>query len=86
MSPDSGRYDLIIIGLGPAGVAAAVYAGRDKLKTLALAEQVGGQSAVSGTIQNWIGTPTMSGAQMAAGLAEHLETVKEDVTVIRGSW
>jgi len=84
MSPDSRRYDLIIIGLGPAGVAAAVYAGRDKLRTLVLGEQMGGQSAVSTTIQNWIGIPSISGVQMAAGLAEHLETVKEDVTVCSG--
>jgi NADH-dependent peroxiredoxin subunit F len=85
MSPDSGRFDLIIIGLGPAGVAAAVYAGREKLKTLVLGEQIGGQSAVSTTIQNWIGTPSFSGAQMAAGLAEHLKTVKEDVSVHSGA-
>jgi len=84
MSPDGRRFDLIIIGLGPAGVAAAVYAGRDKLRTLVLGEQMGGQSAVSTTIQNWIGIPSISGVQMAAGLAEHLETVKEDVTVCSG--
>jgi NADH-dependent peroxiredoxin subunit F len=81
MSPDTKPYDMIIIGLGPAGVAAAVYAGREKLKTLVLGKQLGGQSAVSTNIQNWIGTPSMSGAQMAAGLAEHLATVQEDVTV-----
>jgi NADH-dependent peroxiredoxin subunit F len=87
MSPESlnGKYDLIVIGLGPAGVAAAIYAGRDKLKTLVIGEEIGGQSVVSTKIQNWIGTPEISGATMAAGLSEHLETVKEDVTVLSGA-
>jgi NADH-dependent peroxiredoxin subunit F len=78
-------YDLIIIGLGPAGVAAAVYAGRNKLKTLVIGEEIGGQSAVSTNIMNWIGTPSLPGVQMAAGLSKHLETVKDDVTVSEGS-
>jgi alkyl hydroperoxide reductase subunit F len=78
-------YDLIIIGLGPAGVAAAVYAGRNKLKTLVVGEEIGGQSVVSTNIQNWIGIPSLSGEKMAAGLADHLETVKEDVEVSLGS-
>jgi alkyl hydroperoxide reductase subunit F len=85
MNPEKRIYNLIIIGLGPAGVAAAVYAGREKLKTLVLGEQIGGQSAVSTKIQNWIGTPSMSGEQMAAGLGAHLEAVKEDVTVHAGT-
>jgi alkyl hydroperoxide reductase subunit F len=78
-------YDLIIIGLGPAGVAAAVYAGRNKLKTLVIGEDIGGQSVVSTNIENWIGIPSISGAQMAAGLSDHLKTVKEDVDVCLGS-
>ncbi len=78
-------YDLIIIGLGPGGVAAAVYAGRNKLKTLVIGEDLGGQSVVSTNIQNWIGIPSISGSRMAAGLSAHLETVKEDVKVVIGS-
>jgi len=78
-------YDLIIIGLGPAGVAAAIYAGRNKLKTLAIGEEIGGQSVVSTNIQNWIGIPSFSGAEMAAGLSDHLDTVKDDVKVVMGS-
>ena len=78
-------HDLIIIGLGPAGVAAAIYAGRNKINTLVIGEEIGGQSVVSVNIQNWIGIPSFSGAQMAANLSEHLETVKEDVKVLKGS-
>ncbi len=66
-------YDLIIIGAGPAGTAAGVYAARKKLKTLLITEEFGGQSIVSETIYNWIGTPEISGEQLAKNLKEHLE-------------
>ena len=72
-------YDLIIIGGGPAGAAAAVYASRKKLKTLLLTDIFGGQSAVSDEIQNWIGEKNISGAALAKKLKDHVaaqETVK----------
>ena len=65
-------YDLIIIGAGPAGVAAGVYASRKQLKTLFVTEEWGGQSIVSPDIQNWIGTPSISGEQLAENLQDHL--------------
>ena len=58
-------YDVIIIGGGPAGAAAAIYSARKKLKTLLITESFGGQSMVSDDIQNWIGTPHISGADLA---------------------
>jgi thioredoxin-disulfide reductase len=64
-------YDLIIIGGGPAGVAAAIYAGRKKLKTLLVAETMGGQSVVSDEIQNWVGHKTISGPELAISLEQH---------------
>jgi len=67
-------YDLIIIGAGPAGVAAGVYASRKQLKTLFITKEWGGQSVVSPDIQNWIGTPSISGQQLAKSLEEHLRT------------
>ena len=57
--------DLIIIGGGPAGVAAAIYAARKNLKTILISEEIGGQSVVSEGIENWIGTPKISGADLA---------------------
>ena len=66
-------YDLIIIGAGPAGTAAGVYAARKKLKTLLIAEEFGGQSVVSETIYNWIGTPEIAGSQLAKDFEEHLQ-------------
>jgi len=75
-------YDLIIIGGGPAGTAAAVYAARKQLKTLLIVKEWGGQSTVSEDIQNWIGTPHISGADLAKSLKEHVEEYKGDILTI----
>jgi alkyl hydroperoxide reductase subunit F len=66
-------YDLAIIGGGPAGVAAAVYAARKRLKTVLITDDWGGQSTVSPEIQNWIGEMAISGADLAKKLRGHVE-------------
>lgn len=65
-------YDLIIIGGGPAGASAAVYAARKRLNTLMLTYEWGGQSIVSETIYNWIGTISISGNDLALNLKNHV--------------
>lgn len=75
-------YDLIIIGGGPAGCSAAVYAARKQLKTLLVVKEWGGQSVVSDDIQNWIGTPHISGTDLAKSLERHVEEYKGDVLEI----
>ncbi len=65
-------YDLIIIGGGPAGAAASVYAARKRLRTLFVTFEWGGQSAVSEEIRNWIGTESISGAELAEKLKRHV--------------
>ena len=65
-------YDIIIVGGGPAGVSAGVYAARKRLKALFLTYDFGGQSIVSANIENWIGTPSISGEDLARNLKEHL--------------
>ncbi len=66
-------YDLVIIGGGPAGVSAAVYAARKKMKAIIVAEEIGGQSQVSETIYNWIGTPAISGMDLVKSFRSHLD-------------
>lgn len=66
-------HDLVIIGGGPAGTAAAVYAARKRLKTMMIVEEWGGQSVVSTDIQNWIGTPVISGTDLAKSFKTHVE-------------
>ncbi len=79
-------YDLVIIGGGPAGVAAAVYAARKKIKSVLITDIIGGQSVVSEEINNWIGAPSVSGVDLAKSLEAHLkvseiETDEGDVAV-----
>lgn len=75
-------HDLIIIGGGPAGVAAAVYAARKRLRTVLIAEEIGGQSIVSEGIENWIGTPRVSGPSLAKLFQAHLDAAKSNVVEI----
>ncbi|MDO8676850.1 MAG: FAD-dependent oxidoreductase [Candidatus Azambacteria bacterium] len=74
-------YDLIIIGGGPAGAAAGVYAGRKKLKTLIITEGFGGQSLVSDNIENWIGLKKVSGFELGKMMEEHVRVYGEEVEI-----
>ncbi|KND49381.1 MAG: thioredoxin reductase (NADPH) [Parcubacteria bacterium C7867-008] len=74
--------DLIIIGGGPAGVAAGVYAARKRLSSVLITEEFGGQSIVSEGIENWIGTPVISGEDLKKSLKKHLETYAGEVVSI----
>jgi NADH-dependent peroxiredoxin subunit F len=65
-------YDLLIIGGGPAGTSGAVYAARKQLKTVMVIEEWGGQSIVSEKIENWIGTPAISGNDLALSFKNHV--------------
>ncbi|MEK7602114.1 MAG: FAD-dependent oxidoreductase [Patescibacteria group bacterium] len=78
-------HDLIIIGGGPAGVSAGVYAARKRLKSVLIAEEIGGQSTVSEGIENWIGTIKIPGSELAHSFKTHLEAYKgEIVEVVEG--
>ena len=76
-------YDLAIIGGGPGGIAAGVYASRKKLKTVFVTKEWGGQSIVSACIQNWIGTVSITGDQLAQNLEAHLRAYADDVVDIK---
>ncbi|MBU6426802.1 FAD-dependent oxidoreductase [Patescibacteria group bacterium] len=65
-------YDLTIIGGGPAGAAAGVYAARKQLKTMFITKDWNSQSTVSEGIENWIGTIKLSGMELADSLEKHL--------------
>lgn len=76
-------YELAIIGGGPAGVAAGVYAARKKLNTILITDSFGGQSVTSDEIQNWIGEPSISGFDLAKKLEAHLRA-QTGVMIIEG--
>ncbi|MEX1014575.1 MAG: FAD-dependent oxidoreductase [Candidatus Paceibacterota bacterium] len=71
-------YDVIILGGGPAGVAAGVYSARKKLKTLLITKEFGGQSIVSDDIENWIGEKHISGFDLAQKLENHVRAYEDD--------
>lgn len=76
-------YDLIIIGGGPAGVAAGVYASRKQLKTLLITKEWGGQSNDSLDIQNWIGTISISGLELAKNLKGHVRAYAGEILTVQ---
>lgn len=76
-------YDLAILGGGPAGVAAAVYAARKRLKSILITPNFGGQSIDSAGIENWIGTVKISGTDLAKALEEHIRAYAGDIVTIQ---
>lgn len=64
--PESEAFDVLIVGAGPAGVAAGVYAGAEGLRALVVDETaIGGQAGASSRIENYMGFPTgISGADL----------------------
>lgn len=83
-------YDLVIIGSGPAGMSAAIYAQRACLNTLVLERTGfgGGQVLNTYEVDNYPGLPGISGFELAQKMSEHAakmktKTVEDDVTEIR---
>jgi len=74
-------YDLCIVGGGPAGVAAGVYAARKKISTIFITEHFRNQSVVSEDIQNWIGTISISGENLASNLEKHLKNYSDAIDI-----
>jgi len=79
-------YDLIIIGGGPAGISAGIYAARKKIKTLLITKEWGGQMLKAPDIQNWPGEKSISGVDLMKKMVEHLKKfeieIKENKEVI----
>ncbi len=65
-------YELIIIGAGPAGITAAIYAIRKRITTLVIAKDIGGQTALSGDVENYTGYQFITGPELALKFEEHL--------------
>ncbi len=76
-------YDLAILGGGPAGVGAGVYASRKRLKTVFITKDFLGQSSVSDGIENWIGTVKISGTDLSKNLEAHLRAYAGNIVDIK---
>lgn len=81
--------ELIIIGAGPAGITATVYAARKKMDLLVITRDIGGQAAWSGDIENYTGYQFISGPELVAKFEEHMRKYgsslkeNEEVTEIK---
>lgn len=72
-------YELIIIGAGPAGITASVYAARKKMNFLVVTKDVGGQMVLSADIENYIGYQFITGMELTRKFREHMEQFKVEL-------
>ncbi|NMM38312.1 MAG: alkyl hydroperoxide reductase subunit F [Glaciimonas sp.] len=72
-------FDMLIVGGGPAGAAAAVYAARKGIRTGVVAERFGGQVLDTMAIENYISVPETEGPRFAADLERHVRSYDVDI-------
>ena len=72
-------FDVLIVGGGPAGAAAAIYAARKGIRTGVVSERFGGQVLDTLAIENFISVKATDGPKLAAGLEEHVREYDVDV-------
>ena len=72
-------YDLIIIGAGPSGITASIYAARKKMNFLLLTDDVGGQTALSSDVENYTGYQFVTGLELVSKFEEHLKQFNIEV-------
>lgn len=72
-------YDVLVVGGGPAGAAAAIYAARKGIRTGLVAERFGGQVMDTVGIENFISVPYTEGPKLAAGLEQHVKEYGVDI-------
>ena len=72
-------YDLIIIGSGAAGLSAAIYAGRYRMKVLVIGEEFGGETATGGPVENYPGFKIVDGYELMNLMKEQAEDLESEV-------
>jgi alkyl hydroperoxide reductase subunit F len=72
-------FDVLIVGGGPAGAAAAVYAARKGIRTGVVAERFGGQVLDTMAIENYISVPATDGPKLAAAMEQHVREYEVDI-------
>jgi alkyl hydroperoxide reductase subunit F len=76
---EKGVFDMLIVGGGPAGAAAAIYSARKGIKTGVVAERFGGQVLDTMSIENFISVKETDGPKMAVALEQHVKTYEVDI-------
>ena len=72
-------YELIIIGGGPAGITAGIYAARKKLNTLLLTKDFVGQVGKTSSVENWPGNESISGPELIESFRKHVQSFDIEV-------
>ncbi|KKS65148.1 MAG: hypothetical protein UV40_C0024G0002 [Parcubacteria group bacterium GW2011_GWA1_42_7] len=72
-------HDIIIIGAGPAGLSAAIYAARKALKTLILSQNIGGQGIDARFVENYLGFPGITGIELIEKFLGHAKSLGIEV-------
>jgi thioredoxin reductase (NADPH) len=83
--PDAAEYDVLIIGAGPAGLAAAVYGASEGLRTVVVEREApGGQAGTSSRIENYLGFPSgVSGDELARRALQQARRLGAEILVTR---
>jgi alkyl hydroperoxide reductase subunit F len=76
-------YDLLVIGGGPAGVSAAIYAARKGIRTGLIADRLGGQLNDTMAIENFISLPLTDGPKLSSALENHLKAYDIDLITMQ---
>lgn len=72
-------YDLVIVGAGPAGLGASIYASRYKLKHVVVGSEIGGQVTEASQIENWAGVQSISGKELMDNFRRHTEGLGAEI-------
>jgi NADH-dependent peroxiredoxin subunit F len=76
---DKDPFDMLVVGAGPAGVSAAIYAARKGIRTGIVAERIGGQVLDTMAIENLVSVPYTEGPQLATALEQHARSYDIDI-------
>lgn len=74
-------YDLLILGAGPAGITAGIYAARKKMDFKIITLDIGGQASLSSDIENYTGYQFISGPELATKFQEHIQAFNIEISM-----
>lgn len=74
-------YDVLLLGGGPAGMSAAIYLARQKLKIVMLTGDIGGQVIWSSDVENYLGLHQLSGVQLVQRFQKHLDDYRKAIDI-----
>lgn len=74
-------YDLIILGAGPAGLTASIYASRYKIKHLVIGKLIGGTATEAFKVENWPGTADIPGKDLTDTFAQHAKNIGAQIEI-----